>query len=168
LDAPPDSALVAGDDLVAHDPDDRRGHPEPEMGGAAVLGQLVDADEAGEHGAGPNDQGDAKTGDVLGPLQAVGVRDALAGRRDMRKPTNNTAEVLTSDRLWRASSSSPNEPVSTAMASSMSPVVARPTAETPMARWASWRSTVSSKWREAGNGSQVAVSPRRCIETSCR
>ena len=49
------------------------GDPDAQVRGAAVPEQLADALQARERRAGPDDQGDADPGQVLGPLQAVGV-----------------------------------------------------------------------------------------------
>ncbi len=69
LDAPPASALVAGDELVAEDSDERGGYADADVAGAAVVRKFVNGDVAGEDVARPDDEGDAETGDVLGSLR---------------------------------------------------------------------------------------------------
>jgi hypothetical protein len=53
------------------------------VGGPAVLQQLADAFQAGEGGAGPDDDRDADAGQVLGAFESVGV---LLGGRPAGQP----------------------------------------------------------------------------------
>src|SRR4051794_28263336 len=68
-----DVQLVAGDELVSQDADQRRGDTPADVSGRPVLQQLAKALHAGEGGARPNDNRDPDAGQVLGPLQAVWV-----------------------------------------------------------------------------------------------
>jgi hypothetical protein len=79
------------------------------VAGGAVVDELADALVSGERRAGPDDDGAPVPGQILGPVQAIGV---ALGRtlRDSRNPRNTTTLVDTSDRLWIASPSSPTEP----------------------------------------------------------
>jgi len=159
-DAPARNELVTGDDLVPDDAQGRADNAQRDMAGGAVLQQFPEALVPGERRAGPDDDRDSCPGQVLGPVQAIGVPP---GRpfRDSRNPRNATALVDTSDRLWIASPSSPTEPVRTASSSSAMPVAASPIALTAIARLASRRSGASS--RVAGSGNAAAGSRRPAV-----
>ena len=152
-DALADHQLVPGDDLVADDADDCPSDTHREVGGVAVVDELSDTLVSGKGSAGPDDQGDSDTGQVLGPFQAIGV---ALGRQapGQPNPRNTTALVETSDKLWIASPSRPTEPVTIARSSSMTPVAASPMALTATARLASRRSFTSS--RSLGSGDVAA------------
>ena len=77
--------LVPGDDLVPDDAQGRAGDAEGDVGGAAVVDELADALVPGEAGAGPDDDGDPDPGEVLGPVQAVGI--------PLRRPPAREAEA---------------------------------------------------------------------------
>lgn len=83
VDAPADDQLVAGHGQVAEDADDGPGDARADVCGVAVPDELADALVTGGGGAGPDDHRDPDSGQVLGPLQAVGV---TLGGRPPRQP----------------------------------------------------------------------------------
>src|SRR5450755_5099530 len=91
--------LVPGDDLI---PDDAQGRAEDAqrgMTGGAMRQELTDALVPGERRAGPDDQRNPDPGQILGPVQAVGIPLSRPSPRQA-EPRKATALVETSDRLW--------------------------------------------------------------------
>jgi hypothetical protein len=74
LDAATDLQLVAGDELVADHSDHGGHHREAEVRRAAVLDELVITRHRRECCACPDDERNAETGQVLGPVVSVRVR----------------------------------------------------------------------------------------------
>src|SRR5665213_3054522 len=79
-------ALVASDDLITEDANRRGDNPDREVGGAPVLGELVDTHETGEDRAGPDRERHTNSGNVLCTIEAIRV---IGGCRTTREAKAN-------------------------------------------------------------------------------